>query len=157
MKRGKKLIFYPFEDKCSPFVWCSPHDKASLFFLIFPFNIAWHCKLQKLLDSQYSLFNPSRGSFPGVHWRVNKDLCHGLTMALFNCYLQSWMALFKIQARYAIHWLQLKPVASHSFLYINSAVIYWAHIVNTACSSVCSKEFSRTCKELLSLLSLHFW
>ena len=39
---------------------------------------------------------------------------------------------------------QLEPVASRAFLYTNSAVSYWAHIVNRTCSSACSKEFNRS-------------
>ena len=65
----------------------------------------------------------------------------------FNRRPQPWTALFKTHAPCVVRWPQLAPVASRAFLYINSAVIYWAHIVNMACS----KEFNR--KELQSLLS----
>ena len=61
----------------------------------------------------------------------------------FNSPPWSWMALFKTHAPRVVCWPQLEPVVSHAFLYINSAVIYWAHIVNIVCSSVCSKDFDR--------------
>ena len=69
----------------------------------------------------------------------------------FNRRPQSWTALLKTHAPCVVRWPQLEPVASRAFLFINSAVIYWAHIANMACSSSCSKEFNR--KELESLLS----
>ena len=69
----------------------------------------------------------------------------------FNRRPQSWTALFETHALSVVHWPQLAPVGSRAFLYINSAVIYWTHIVNMACSSACSKEFNR--KELQNLLS----
>ena len=65
----------------------------------------------------------------------------------FNRRPQPWTALFKTHAPCVVRWPQFAPVASRAFLYINSAVIYWAHIVNMACS----KELNR--KELQSLLS----
>ena len=34
-------ISYPFEYHRCPFIWCPPHDKASLFSLVLPFNITW--------------------------------------------------------------------------------------------------------------------
>ena len=69
----------------------------------------------------------------------------------FNRRPQSWTALFETHAPSVVRWPQLAPVGSRSILYINSAVIYWAHIVNMACSSAFSKEFNR--KELQNLLS----
>ena len=69
----------------------------------------------------------------------------------FNRRPQSRTALFKTHAPCVVRWPQLAPVSFRAFLYINSAVICWAHIVNMACSSAYSKEFSR--KELQSLLS----
>ena len=90
-----------------------------------------------------SLFPASRGSFPGVRWREKRDLCHGSKCLWFNRRPQSWTALFETHAPSVVRWPQLAPVGSRSILYINSAVIYWAHIVNMACSSAFSKEFNR--------------
>ena len=52
----------------------------------------------------------------------------------FQLCLQSWTALLKTHAPCFVRWLQLEPAASRAFIYKNSAVIYWAHIVNMTCS-----------------------
>ena len=114
----------------------------------------FHCNsiviviLANILDRT---FPASRGSFPGVCWQEKRDFAMGRKWLWFNRRPQPWTALFKTHAPCVVRWPQLAPVASRAFLYINSAVIYWAHIVNMACSSACSKEFNR--KELQSLLS----
>ena len=104
-------------------------------------------------------------------WRCLWTLCSLLAEALFMVFVdgrketsamgrkclwfnrrpQSWTALFETHAPSVVRWPQLAPVGSRSILYIDSAVIYWAHIVNMACSSAFSKEFNR--KELQNLLS----